>query len=47
MFLLDFIRIKNNSNASTNRYAEVGSNLAPRCKRKYVLVLPPLITQDS
>ena len=46
MFLLDFIRIKNNSNASTNRYA-VGSNLAPRCKRKYVLVLPPLITQDS
>ena len=48
IFLLDFIEIKNNSNASINRYAEIGSPcLAPRSRLKYVVVWPPLITQNS
>ena len=48
MFLLDFIKIKKSSNASTDRYAKIGSTcLAPRSRHKYVVVWPPLITQDS
>ena len=48
MFLLDFVKIKNNCNASKNRYAEVESPcLAPCSRRKYVVVRPALIKQDS
>ena len=47
--MLDYIiKIKNSSNASTNKYVEIGSTcLAPRSTRKYVAVWPPVITQDS
>ena len=47
-FLLDLIEIKNNSNARSNRHIEVGTPcLASRSRRKYFVVWPPLITQDS
>ena len=46
--LLSFIKVKNNSNASTNRYREIGSPFLAPCSRWiYVVVWPPLITQDS
>ena len=47
IFLLDFIEKKNNSNASINRYLKIGSScLAPRSRRKYAVMWPPLFTRD-
>ena len=40
--------VKNNSIVRTNRDAEIGSPcLAPRSRRKYVLLWPPLFSQES
>ena len=44
---LGFRKVKNNSYAKGNRYAEIGSScLAPRSRQKDV-VWPVLITQES